>query len=66
LSSSASANSFFSLARQGHRMRANGLPADTNNRHCRDRPQRGAGERGPMRNRVIAVHYILDTMPLSK
>ena len=30
-----------------------GVPADTNNRHCRDRPQRGAGEREPMRSQSL-------------
>ena len=40
-----------SIPPQDHLMLANGLPADTNNGHCRDRPQHGAGKRGPMRSR---------------
>jgi hypothetical protein len=35
------------------RLPADGVPADTNNRHCRDHPQRGAGEREPMRSQSL-------------
>jgi hypothetical protein len=38
---------------QDYPLPAGGVPADTNNRHRRDRPQRGAGEREPMRSQSL-------------
>jgi hypothetical protein len=42
-----------SIPWQDHRLPGGGMPADTSKRHSRDRPQRGAGEREPMRSQSL-------------